>query len=286
MTTPGGHAPQTSWPIGLWCEPPDPGHHLPPSLSIPRVKHGAGSGPVATSRPIFPVPVASTPDTSVVVPQPHPFTTAPAMAPSPSSPTATPTPISLAAQLIHHQFYPTPMRVSPWSRFSVQSTLVLKGSRVIDCGANLSAIRIAAGWWRAQGDICSSAGSRRAQPTGADGSGGEGFCSACDPGSYSAQDRPGLIGAPGKPSSGHVATHGVPDHAALCRGWAGGGAERSDPSPSASQRGRPGRGPSHRPGRQPGSRGTRPLHCACRPTGWRGWGRWWHCPTRRPPQTE
>ena len=91
---------------------------------------------------------------------------------------------------------------------------------------------------------------------------GEGFSSGCDPGSYSAQDRPGLIGAPGKPGSGHVATHGVPDHAALCRGWAGGGAERSDPSPSASQRGRPGRGPSHRPGKQPGSRGTRPLDAA------------------------
>ena len=47
MTTLWDNPPQTSWPIGLWCEHPDPTPGLPPSPSIPRVKHGAGSGPAA-----------------------------------------------------------------------------------------------------------------------------------------------------------------------------------------------------------------------------------------------
>ena len=111
MTAPGDHPPQTSWPIDLWCGHPDPTPDLPPPPSIPE--------PAAISRATFLALAASTPDTSVVVPQPHPFATAPVMAPSPSRPTATPTPISLAAQLIHHQFYPTPMRVSPWLWFRV-----------------------------------------------------------------------------------------------------------------------------------------------------------------------
>ena len=93
MTAPWDRPPQTSWPIGLWCGHPDPTPDLPPSPSIPRVKHGAGSGPAATSRATFPALGASAPDTSVVVPQPHPFATTPAVAPSPSCPTATPTPM-------------------------------------------------------------------------------------------------------------------------------------------------------------------------------------------------
>ena len=89
MTTPGDHPPQTSRAIGLWCEHPDPGHSLPPSPSISRVKHGAGSGPAATSRVTSPSLVASTPDTSFVVPQSHPNATAQAAYPSPSCPQTT-----------------------------------------------------------------------------------------------------------------------------------------------------------------------------------------------------
>ena len=107
-------------PIALSYGHPAPRREPPPPPSSPRVKHGAGSGPVAMPRATVLALEVSVLGTSVALLQPRPCATAPAAFPISAM---TNNPLSFPCQLPQSPpILPPLMRISPWLRFSRPAT--------------------------------------------------------------------------------------------------------------------------------------------------------------------